>query len=205
MSFEVRKVISILIVLQFVAHLHDSTLHDRVILAVFRPLNSDSLLCDRTDSANSLCIKACHHAIALKELYWSIYPRSDYSFVTMAPLYDCAITLMPMLRNTTVHDLFSRTCHLIREHIKDFPFASLLLQTLLALSMKLDVELPDASLECFEGLSQPGEDLTDVPISYVLPQVMDWRDSKAGDSDDEDEEGVQLGQILTKWNAMSLH
>jgi len=139
-----------------------------------------------------------------KEHYRRIYARSHYSFITMAPLYDSAMTLIHLLRHPGTHDLFTRNCRLIYEHITDFTFAKLLLQALVPLAAKLSVDLPEASLEYFEGLGGPSNDGTDVAISYVLPQLLGTGEHEGEDSDGEDGDGLQLGQLLTKWNAMSL-
>ena len=98
-----------------------------------------------------MCIDACHHAIAAEEHYWRVFAHREYSIVILSPLYDCAITLIYLLRHTSVHDLFTLTCQLIRRHIKDFAFASLLLQALLALASKLAVELPENLLNSLIG------------------------------------------------------
>lgn len=118
-------------------------------------------------------------------------------------MYDCGITLIHLLQHVQVPELFTRTCHLIRRHVEDFPFARLLLKALLALSRKLAVDLPEVAMECYEGLG--AEALSDVPISFVLPRMVEGEQPVADDSDEsEGSEDMQMGKLLEKWNALSV-
>lgn len=139
------------------------------------------------------------------ERYLEAYSSRDYSMVSVCPLYNCAITLVHMLQDPASHDLFGRTCAMLSRLIDDFPLSLFVLQGLKAILLQLRPDLPEAMWAFFRGLAMPAGDVTDVPVSLIIPAYPEMSDLMSDDGRETPHHaGVELGKLIMKWNAFEL-
>lgn len=190
------------------ANIYSSFFEDKVMFAIFRPLPPDLALPDGEGCAGEICASHCRRSIEGLEQYERIWSLKEYSSLVIYVLFNTSLTLVNMLRNPETHDIFARTCKLLIQRSLDFPFTTYLLQALRTLAEQQDVPIPAQAAPYFQALNWEGQELTDVPISFVLPAHEDALHLLAGE-EDEDEEGtdglgVQLGDLLSRWSRISV-
>jgi hypothetical protein len=90
----------------------------------------------------------------------------------------------------------NRACSLLLRHVIDFPFTLFLLHGFDLVTARLDLPIPLSALLSNHGLTPPAGELTDVPISFILPlhgEVL------AGELDSR-RAGKELGELFSEWN-----
>ncbi|KAK1974736.1 hypothetical protein LZ30DRAFT_607281 [Colletotrichum cereale] len=168
---------------------------DQVILSIFRPLEPGVRL-PHDGYVAELLMKYCGRSIDGIEEHERALSLEDCSRMVLVPLFNTAVTLVGLLHHPRSHELFARTCRLMRERINDLPLAGFLLQGLIAVAADNGDRIPEVAKPWFEGLEHDKDALDDVPISFVLPTPRSLRDS--GDV------GIQLGRLLSSYNRLSI-
>lgn len=170
---------------------------DQVTLAIFRPLEPDVRLPEDGYVAD-LLLAYCERSIGGIEQHEHTLTLRGCSTMILNPLYNASITLARLLSESKTHDLFARTCRLVRDRVEDFPFAGYLLQGLLAMAADGGVDIPEVAKPWFEGLQLEKGMLRDVPISFVLPSH-----ARSGGARGQGD-GVSLGNLISSWSRLSL-
>lgn len=134
------------------------------------------------------------------ELYWKTWPSNNSSFMSLCSLYDCAITLIHMLQGQRSYELFSRTCSLLLRHKDDFPLALLLLIGLEIIAERLELQLPPSATLFHHGSTLHGDELVDVPISFVLPVHPEVCNCELCSQ----QTGTELGELISAWGGHQL-
>ncbi|KAH6677869.1 hypothetical protein F5X68DRAFT_264025 [Plectosphaerella plurivora] len=181
---------------------------DQVLLAIFRPLHHDvSLPNSSLGTAGDVCFSCCEAGILGAERVERDFQlqQQGYSVVITYPLYSAAITLVSMLEHPRVAPLFTRVCRLLAEMQDDYLLTAFCLHGVKAMAEKMGLPIPPATRPYFTDLRVGQAQLQDVPISFVLPGWDDMTEFLSHDGGIAQEEGlgVEMGMLITKWNAMS--
>jgi hypothetical protein len=174
-----------------------------VAFTILRPLQADHLFRSEQMLVKELLIRHCTFNVEAMENYTKFWPLTEYSCMAVCGLYTTAWTLVSFLDNEHIHDIFTRTCFMLRHTSRDFPMSRYILQGLKALAWALKKNLPPSAMACFINLGAGKEDLNDIPVAFIIPlhkQVQEM----LGDDEDLSEIGGQLGILLSKWSVLSL-
>jgi hypothetical protein len=119
-------------------------------------------------------------------------------------LYNTAWTLVCLLYDPNTHELFTRTCFLLRWTARDIPVSDYVLQGLKALAWSLKQRIPQTALPYLDPAGATPVDTTDVPMALALPQHREIQEILSDDDSDSSNMGEELGSLLSKWSAMSV-
>ncbi|OLN96914.1 Nitrogen assimilation transcription factor nirA 5 [Colletotrichum chlorophyti] len=173
-------------------------MEDQVILGIFRPLKPDHII-PGDGYVFDLVLAYCERSITGIEEQEETLCLKECSSMILYPLFNVSTTLARWLHQHKTHDLFSRTCRLIRDQTEDFPFAQNLMQGLLAIAAEEGIAIPASAELYFQGLHLYDAIPKDVPISFVVPSHRDedepWNKVDAG---------VQLGTLIANYDRLSL-
>lgn len=179
-----------------------STYENLIALSIFRPLNPNLRLPRGYGTPGLICLRHCQRNVESSEKYWRQWPSSDYSILSVYPLYNCAITLVHMLQDHRSHDLFGRTCSLLARHKNDFPFVTTLLQGLNTIMHCLGTPMPTAALPYMTGMTMRVSESKDLAISFVLPMQPGLY--KRLSHDGQDVVGIELGTLMQELSVYDL-
>ena len=86
----------------------------------------------------------------------------------------------------------------------------IVLSGLKAVSQQLGVNLPSESLHCFVEIEKEVKNKIpvgvdgDIPITWAIPQHADLTELLSDDGTGTEQSTVELGQLIARWNRMSL-
>jgi len=127
-----------------------------------------------------------------------------------AALYICYVVSFTLLgnlnREPSSQGPFTEACRHLFIMSRNIPIGTDILKGIRALSLQLQIDLPEESLPYFKEahLIVQSAGVEDVPISYVIPQHAEMADLMSDDGNDTTPVGVELGKIIARWSAMSL-
>ena len=177
-------------------HVFDIT-RNNVISLVTSPMTVKDLLLD-----------ICRSSTTAMEQYLHAYPLSrDYSCSILGDIYTPSITMASYLEEPSTHAMFASNVTVLRYVSRHFAAAKTVLMGLQALAWSMKISLPEQSRLCFEGLdgeTRNKESLQDVPTQIALPQYEEVRHALQDDGGDETRDRYHLGQLISRWSAMSL-
>lgn len=116
-------------------------------------------------------------------------------------LFVSLCVLAPFLDDTTIHDLFSRQCAMLRACLVITPLVKSLLKGVQATVWGLQKEIPSQAKPNFQALEDDQVN-HDLPISFSLPHREDIKQLLTS-SEDLDGLGVRLSVLVTKWASLS--
>lgn len=179
-------------------------------IILWRPLQDlDTSLRDYAGHAASLCILHCN-ALLIEVDESKISLQGDLQRGTVAALYFwymVAFTLVTMIkRHLDSRELFVRVCRSVHSVAKNWPAACAILRGVQAVSQQLKVVLPHEANElCIHANSMLDlSNSPDIPISWAIPRHEDLLELLSDPGSDSEPAGVELGNLIKKWSAMSL-
>lgn len=115
--------------------------------------------------------------------------------------------LAPFLDDTTLHNLFTRQCALLRACLASTPLVRVLLKAVVATVLGLKKTIPRQARTYFQGLDDGDDEHAnrDLPISFSLPHRHEVRLLLSGEDDENlDELGVRLSYLVSRWTNLSV-
>jgi hypothetical protein len=138
------------------------------------------------------------------EKYITLWPLEDYSNLVIAGVYATSMTLVSLLHDRNVHEIFGRACAILYYTAQHFPLCRYILEGLKALAWSLKLTLPPKVLQYIENVGLARENYRDIPLAFAIPQHDSIRGILSGGDDDLAETSTQLGGLLSKWSAIYL-
>ncbi|PFH61397.1 hypothetical protein XA68_17449 [Ophiocordyceps unilateralis] len=176
---------------------------DEVIISILRPLHSRTMFDQaRNALASDLLIERAMADAELVKKFLGQFKPVEYSCMTLCGLYNAILILVEYLEDARVPHCFVEVCIMIRRTVRDFPMARFILQGVMAMAWSLDVAVPARSLPYLQGLGAGNEEPADTSLAFALPPIEAMRNLLREDG--EVEALVEMGQLLEKWNAMSI-
>lgn len=177
---------------------------------LWRPLQDlDSTLRNFAGHAAGLCIYHCdallrevdESNISLQGITERGSPAALYFW------YMAAFTLVTMIkRHLDSRDPFVRVCRSLHRVAKYWPAACAILRGVQVVSQQLRVILPQEANElCLDAnrMLDLGKS-ADIPISWAIPRHEDLLELLSDNGADSEPAGVELGNLIRKWTAMSI-
>ena len=116
-------------------------------------------------------------------------------------------SLVPFLEDTDVHDLFTSACNSLHFTTRIVPALRTLLGSIEAIAWSMNQKIPSLAQPYFRKLEQVA-DVSDLPTSFVLPQMKDLSVTMtAGDRDDDElsQTGNEISRLVAKWSALTVN
>jgi hypothetical protein len=120
--------------------------------------------------------------------------------------YVVSISLVALLdKERDSHEPFVQACRHFHLVSKNFGVGRAILRGLQAMALEMQAHLPEQSLSYFAEASLTNEHLNDVPVSYIVPGRGGPKTGSFEEDDDGSDSEVQLGNLIEKWSAVSIH
>ena len=177
---------------------------NEVMISIVRPLDAHAII-EPGWTRKDLCLSYCRNDVENTEQFLDVYTLREYSCATLCGIYNAILILAYHLDDQTTHDLFTRSCRIIRLTAGDYPMARFILQGIKAVTWDQGVPIPPAAQEYFEDLGSSKETLRDVPMGLALPESGNVRRhlADAGDTESSEKIATDMGTLLAKWSAMA--
>ncbi|KAF1808291.1 hypothetical protein P152DRAFT_225896 [Eremomyces bilateralis CBS 781.70] len=188
---------------------HTVALHSQineVAVSILRPLPSNTWFedLDGGSTIKDLCIIHAISSIEGAEKCIKIWSPEHYACAFFSAPYNAALHLTPWLNDERTHGPFTQACNMLSVNLPTFPVIGTMLRGIYALVWTLKQNVPDSSRPYFQNLDAPGETVKDVPLSLFLPQFQEVRGRLAGGPNNNNELSGQLGNLISRWNALTI-
>ena len=178
-------------------------------VGLFRPLDSLEIgLLNDLGSTRAIYVQHCANVMAQLRIYEKHYPQ-EMAGGFIAALYLCYVVGTSLVgklnQEPGSREPFTEACRHCFIMSRNWPVGMTLLKGLRALALQFKVQLPVESLPYFErALLIAQSTAEDIPISFVIPQQADMVDLLSDDGTETAPLGVELGNIIAKWSALSI-
>lgn len=147
-----------------------SIYEDMVALALLLPLDPTLRLPDSLGTPESLCLQHCTRIIKTSEPHWEVRPADRRSLSDIYPLcYAASIVLAFSPSSQQARNVFERATSLLSRHMDDFTLVPYLLQALNSVAARLELPLPNVTVELLLRARLSTAELSDIPVALMLP------------------------------------
>lgn len=153
-----------------------------------------------SSTVKDLCIQHCRHDT---EIIGSFIKKWPTNLMIAHQLYISMQTLVPILDDIAVQDLFTKSCRMAQLSSGSVRLSGVLLQATQAFVWAMEKFIPEPARQHLEGWTQETVE-KDLPMSFALPPRGEVMEVLASDENDQECSIWNLGTLIEKWAMLSM-